>query len=313
MGNVLSVKDAKLCAPGVVEQSTMSLPLLIDRATTALATQNLQPKCWRPLAWRRSPTTLRVANKRERRLTIVRRLAAGRRCVVITNKDLTSMFDGAGENIEVARFNAIEGIDRWRDVDVLFTIGRPLPSARPVEDMAAALTGKPVSLPEHAPSRKGGRPQKMIVQNRAIRLKSGAEVALSCRVFELPEAELIRQAVTEAAIIQAIGRARGVNRSAANPVEVYMVLHDTTVPIAVDAVVEFGDLEPTKIDIMIERRLVPQWGADAAKLYPDLWPTAQAAQKAYWRAGLDVERIHARCRTSPGTDGGTQTRCRTCP
>ena len=94
-----------------------------------------------------------------------------------------------------------------------------------------------------------------------------------------------------------------------------MILHDTTVPIAVDAVVQFEDLEPTKIDSMIERGLVPQWGADAAKLYPDLWPTAQAAQKAYRRAGLDVERIHARCRTSRygGTDGGTQARCRTCP
>ena len=124
-------------------------------------------------------------------------------------------------------------------------------------------------------------------------------MALQCRVFALPEAELIRQAVTEAAIIQAIGRARGVNRSAANPVEVYIVLNDMTLPIAVDEVVQFGDLEPTKIDSMIERGLVPQWGADAAKLYPDLWPTAQAAQKAYRRAGLDVERIHASCRTSP--------------
>jgi hypothetical protein len=172
-----------------------------------------------------------------------------------------------------------------------------------------------VSLPEHPPNRKGGQPQKMIVQNRAIRLKSGGEAALSCRVFELPEAERIRQAVTEVAIVQAVGRARGVNRSAANPVEVYIVLHDTTLPIAVDEVVKFEDLEPTKIDHMIERGLVPQWGADAAKLYPDLWPTAQAAQKAYRRAGLDVERIHARCRTSPakGRDGHSKARCRTCP
>jgi putative DNA primase/helicase len=264
---------------------------------------------------RRPEEEQRVGNKRERLLKVVRRLAAGRRCVVITNKELTPLFDGAGQNIEVAHFNAIEGIDRWRDVDVLITIGRPLPSPKAVEEMAAALTGKPVSLPEQPPSRKGGQPQKMITQNRAIRLKSGTGVALSSRVFELPEAELIRQAVTEAAIIQAIGRARGINRSAANPVEVYMVLHDTTVPIAVDAVVQFGDLEPTKIDSMIERGLVPQWGADATKLYPDLWPTAQAAQKAYRRAGLDVERIHARCRTSPykGTDGGAQARCRTCP
>jgi hypothetical protein len=77
---------------------------------------------------RRPEEEQRVANKRERLLTVVRRLAAGRRCVVITNKELTPLFDGAGENIEVAHFNAIEGIDRWRNVDVLITIGRPLPS-----------------------------------------------------------------------------------------------------------------------------------------------------------------------------------------
>src|SRR5262245_34989746 len=181
--------------------------------------------------------------------------------------------------------------------------------------MAAALTGKPVSLPEHPPARKGGRSQKMIEMARPIRRKSGAEVALPCRVFELPEAELIRQAVTESAIVQAVGRARGVNRSANNPVEVFMILHDATAPVAVDAVVKFDDLEPTKIDIMIERGFIPQGGADAAKLYPDLLPTAQAAQKAYRRAGLDVERIHARCRTSPykADDAGGRSRCRTCP
>ena len=50
---------------------------------------------------RRPEEEQRVANKRERLLTFVRRLAAGRRCVVITNKELTPLFDGAGSNIEV--------------------------------------------------------------------------------------------------------------------------------------------------------------------------------------------------------------------
>jgi putative DNA primase/helicase len=132
---------------------------------------------------RRPEEEQRVANKGERLLTVVRRLAAGRRCVVITNKELTPLFDGAGENIEVAHFNAIEGIDRWRDVDELITIGRPLPAPNAVENMAAALTGKPVSLPEYQPEPpKRGRPQQMIVQDRAIRFKSRAEVPLPCRV-----------------------------------------------------------------------------------------------------------------------------------
>jgi hypothetical protein len=263
---------------------------------------------------RRPEEEQRVANKRERLLTVVRRLAAGRRCVVITNKNLTSCFDGAGPNIEVAHFNAIEGIDRWSNVDVLITIGRPLPSADAVEELAAALTGKPVTLPKHPPRRKGGQPQKMIEVNKPVRLKSGAEWAVACRAFELPEAETIRQAVTEAAIIQAVGRARGVNRKSANPVEVYMILHDTVVPVAIDEVVDFGDLEPTNIDSMMERGLVPAWSADAVKLYPDLWPTSQAARKEYSRAGLDVARIHATCVAPPHqANAGARSRCVTCP
>jgi hypothetical protein len=55
---------------------------------------------------RRPEQEQRVANKRERLLAVVRRLAARQRCVVITNKELTPLFDGAGQNIEVAHFNA---------------------------------------------------------------------------------------------------------------------------------------------------------------------------------------------------------------
>jgi putative DNA primase/helicase len=244
----------------------------------------------------------RVDNKRQRLLETVRRLAAGRRCLVITHKELEPLFFDSGPNIEVAHFNAIEGIDSWRDVEVLVTIGRPLPSPTAVEDIAAALTGKPVSLPLYPSARPGGRPQSMIAQDRPIQLRGGAEVMLPCRIFEQQEAELVRRAVTEAAIVQAVGRARGVNRSSANPVDVWIILNDAVVPIQVDGVVEFGNLEPNRIDLMIERGLVPAWSADAAKLYPDLWPTAQAARKAYSRDGLDVERNRRRSVTEPYKD-----------
>jgi hypothetical protein len=89
--------------------------------------------------------------------------------------------------------------------------------------------------------------------------------------------------------VQAVGRVRGVNRTAANPVEVYVILNDTVVPsLPVDRVVEFGDLEPDAIDKMIARGLVPEWPGDAAKLYPDLFPSRPAAKMAYLRAGLSV-------------------------
>ncbi|MBR1300598.1 hypothetical protein [Bradyrhizobium sp. AUGA SZCCT0042] len=246
----------------------------------------------------------RVANKRERLLKTVRKLAAGRRTLLITNKELEPLFEEAGPNFETAHFNAIEGIDRWRDVDCLITIGRPLPAPDAVEQMAAALTGKPISLPQQPPKRAGGRPQTMIEQEQTVRLKNGADVTLTARVFGLPEAELIRQAVTNAAIVQAVGRARGVNRTAANPVEIWMILDDTVLPLELDAVVAFTDLEPNKIDIMIERGIVPAYSADAAKLYPDLWPTSQAARKAYSRDGLDVVNNRRRSVTASDKDDG---------
>jgi hypothetical protein len=252
----------------------------------------------------------RVGNKRERLLKTVRKLAAGRRTLLITNKELEAQFEEAGPNIEIVHFNAIEGIDRWRDVACLITIGRPLPAPDAVEHMAAALTGKPISLRSLPPKRAGGRPQSMIEQERAVRLKNGTEVTLTARVFELTEAELIREAVTEAAIVQAVGRARGVNRSATNPVEIWMIVGDTVVPLALDAVAEFTDLEPNKIDDMIERGIVPAFSADAAKLYPDLWPKSQAARKAYSRDGLDVERNRRRTVTASYKDDDAAARAR---
>jgi hypothetical protein len=153
----------------------------------------------------------RVGNKRDRLRKVVAKLAAGRSCLLITHKELEDGFRGIGPNIEVAHFNAIEGIDRWRDVACLITIGRPLPAPTAVEEMAAALTGKPVLHPLHPPSRPGGRPQSMIKKDLGIRFKDGTEHLLACRVFELAEAEMVRQAVTESAVVQAVGRARGVN------------------------------------------------------------------------------------------------------
>ena len=85
----------------------------------------------------------RVARKRQRLVDACRHLAQGRRGLVITYKDIEEDFAGI-EGVEVAHFGAIEGIDRWGDVDVVVIIGRPLPRPDDIERMAAAITGQPV-------------------------------------------------------------------------------------------------------------------------------------------------------------------------
>ena len=53
-------------------------------------------------------------------------------------------YRGRIPGVDVAHFGAIEGIDRWRDVDVVVIIGLPLPRPEDIERMAAAVTGRPV-------------------------------------------------------------------------------------------------------------------------------------------------------------------------
>jgi hypothetical protein len=84
---------------------------------------------------------------------------------------------------------------------------------------------------------------------------------------------------------QALGWSRAVNRTAENPVEAFVILDDLTLPIPVDAVTHVSDIEPSEIDEMMARGLVPEWPADAARLYPDLFKDRKAADYRYRRDG----------------------------
>ena len=85
--------------------------------------------------------------------------------------------------------------------------------------------------------------------------------------------------------MQALGRSRAVNRTAANPVEAFVMLDDMTLPIPIDALAHVSDVEPNEIDEMMARGLVPEWPADAARLHPDLFKDRKAADYRYRRDG----------------------------
>jgi hypothetical protein len=244
----------------------------------------------------------RITRKRQRLADVVRHVAQGRRGLIVTYKDIETDFAGI-ENVETGHFGAVEGIDRWSNVEVAFIIGRPLPSPKAVAKLAASISGKPVEVSD------------MVERNHTIHLTDGTEHTITCRVCEDPDAEMVRQAITYAAIEQAIGRVRGINRTANNPVEVYLIIHDVVAPnIEIDEVVEFGDLEPGAIDHMIDRGLILQMPTDASKVWKDLFPSRSAAKMAYRRAGLSIRKCppgpgpRVRLVTSPGISISTR-RC----
>jgi putative DNA primase/helicase len=95
--------------------------------------------------------------------------------------------------------------------------------------------------------------------------------------------ERIRARICVGEIIQAIGRARGVNRTPQTPLEV-LVLGDVILPIAVDEFLPDEALNPGPIDLMLaEGGIAFESGTSAAIAYPQLWPTRSAAKKALQR------------------------------
>src|SRR4051812_17821848 len=79
-----------------------------------------------------------------RRAILLRLLEFGRKpTLVIAQKAAAEWLKASGwpSAISVEHFNNISGLDRYRDVRLLITVGRTLPSVLEVEADAAALTG----------------------------------------------------------------------------------------------------------------------------------------------------------------------------
>jgi len=210
--------------------------------------------------------------RRDRLRALVIYLARGRRTLVISQKHIEEVFDEI-PNVDTAHYGAIEGLDRYSNVEVLITIGRPMPSPLSIEVSGSALTGKPITVGQR------------VKQLRPVRFKDGTERLLPCKAYDNDDANLLCRAIAEAGVLQALGRSRAVNRTPQNPVEAFVILDDLTLPVPIDALVHIADVEPNEIDEMITRGLVPEWPTDAARLYPDLFKDRKAADYRYRRDG----------------------------
>ncbi len=192
-----------------------------------------------------------------------------RNALVITYDDLEATFEGL-HGVATGHFNAIAGVDAHRDVAALFVIGRPLPSPDATLAQAIALTGKPLA------------PQVPRREARGALMADGSGRAIECRAYAAPDLEAVRAAVTDAEVVQAIGRGRGVNRAADNPLTVF-VLADVVLPMPVERLAVFEEVRPNVVQRMAARGVVLRSATDAAVGYPDLFPSAEAARKAIGR------------------------------
>jgi len=207
--------------------------------------------------------------------TFARRRAqdAGGAWLTVTNQDAENEIRGRGPlppNMALGHFNGLRGIDEHKDVRGLVVIGRPMPPPNAVERLAGILTGRAVKpLGSWYPTR-----------STTIRGRDGSAATVDAVQHPDELAERIRASITQAELAQVIGRARGVRRTAADPVDI-IVLGSEPLPVEVDRVDAWTS--PTIDDHMLAAGVLLQNSADAAAAYPGLVKSETALRMARGR------------------------------
>ena len=121
--------------------------------------------------------------------------------------ELQHRFDGElPERLHLAHYGAITGLDRFREVERVVVAGRPALNRLDGEQLAAVVKGAAVEVVADGeaalwPTVTGG-----------IRRADGSGTALQQPCHPDPLVEALRWSISEGAVLQAIGRARGVRR-----------------------------------------------------------------------------------------------------
>ncbi len=202
--------------------------------------------------------------------------------LVIGQKAAIGALRGMGlpQNVDAIHFNGLSGLDRWGSIRCLIVLGRTLPAPITAECSVMAINGRvPVRNPEDAG-------WWYPLSERRIRLANGRSMPLMVETHADPIAEAIRWSICEGELIQAIGRGRGVNRSAETPLEIDL-LSDAVLPLTVHEVVPWQEIRPSRHDLMALEGVVLENAADMAKCFPDLWPSRDAGKKDSQRRGTN--------------------------
>ena len=238
------------------------------------------------------PNPTRRANvERIRRFIQIRAntLAPGRVLVICQQGLEAALRDGPlPDTVEIAHFNAITGLNAWSNVRLLLVIGRTEPPVREVERIAGILFETEVQKVQ--PDENGHVRYPRI--RRGIRMRTGRGIAVQGPCHPDPQVEALRWAICEAELIQAIGRARGVNRTAADPLDID-ILTNVCLPMEVDEVTTWKVIQPDAIDFMWASGAIPLVYADMSEAYPGLFPSAGAARMALRRINLEQTSIES--------------------
>ncbi len=208
---------------------------------------------------------------------------APERVLVVCLKAVKEALPGVGPlpvNVELAHHNAVAGRDEWgpqpgrSGTRALIVVGRTMPAIGAVQRLAEALGGAAIE------EITGGWYERGDAIREGL---NGQAEAVETERHPHPVAEAVRWQICEGELLQIIGRGRGVNRTADNPLDV-LVLTDAPIPVPVAETLNAADLDPTPDDMMAGAGgVVLRNPGQAAAAYPVLWSNREAAKKALQR------------------------------
>ena len=190
--------------------------------------------------------------------------------VVMTYAALEPEFHGI-EGVATGHFNALSGLNSHESAAFAAVIGRPMPNPRATAEIVKQLFGRWVEPVEPAEVPAG------------LMMADGSRRTILTRRFENPHMDAVRRAIADDNVVQAIGRVRGIRRTAASPVTVFL-LSDVVTPYPLKAVTDWPSLALSPVERMAARGVILDSPVDAARAYPDLFATPKAAEHAIRRA-----------------------------
>jgi len=198
-------------------------------------------------------------------------LMGNARTLLITNRAAAAQLtDMVGSNVEVVSFGNTAVIERWGDVGLLIVAGRPEPGPTVAEDRAACLQENPIEQLANG----GGKFMRWYdKREKPLLRRDGESFPVQCDAHTHDLAEAFRWLTADAAIIQAVGRGRGVNRDSEAPLQVD-ILSSALVHCMADEIVIWNAAENAPTYQMPVAGVVPLTGDTAMQVFPELFNTS---------------------------------------
>ncbi|MFZ3585084.1 hypothetical protein ACOI1H_23545, partial [Loktanella sp. DJP18] len=162
---------------------------------------------------------------------------------------------GTMKGVETLHFNALSGVDRYKDARLIIQIGRTQPAPCDVEARAELILGDGI---DRLPGWYDKTPAALTLADGTAgpQVQSlggkGQEPVFGADQHPHPMAEAIRWTICEGELLQTVGRGRGVNRTADRPLQID-ILTSVPLPLPIDEAGAFSSFEPTLADMMQAR------------------------------------------------------------